>query len=644
MIRTRSIGTAVVLAVAMGLCALPASAFVHIGTPDLQLDDMDSGGKPQTLVISGLADIGDYAFDGSSLDIPFTLQGAGATVWLIIYTVDQNPPLTIEGEGPGAYADAERMDAGWHVYEGVDMLVYKSDGQRFDEGANVITWSGRDMDGAVVPAGDYDLFLAAFDDEATPHVVGPISTWCCNTGGLVINTARGQIADFLRLWQDNMENDWVGNIAGADPINNQSLIDACGDIAGCTTNYNAVTPLNDDLTEFIGSSWSGAAGMWISRFSYDWDTRQITLDEEWGADAGVENGMLMVGDILPPPGRMYQTATNPEKTVIWGTVGVSGIVSKIAAFDVETAEHLASMDHDLSEIFLYDNNGADRSAAPGTFGSFFDGNPDPYGLTMSGHHTSLIVRLDFDGNVKYINRNGDGFGDSKIFAEGVFGDLVYGHTEAPAFKYSASGTRWGWYAGLEAGTDALKNGFMLGEDGSGLFHFEPKNVPVTWPGKNIIVDEDGDWDGMYMTIGGIQTEAEANDWQPLPEPVNALAPLVQLPYDQKRVRLGETATAVSEIDGAVPTSSSLGDAYPNPFNPQTTIRFSLPWVAAISVDVYNTQGQIIRTLVDQEMGPGEFQVTWDGRDDHGAEVATGVYVYRITGPNLQLQKKVTFLK
>jgi flagellar hook assembly protein FlgD len=44
------------------------------------------------------------------------------------------------------------------------------------------------------------------------------------------------------------------------------------------------------------------------------------------------------------------------------------------------------------------------------------------------------------------------------------------------------------------------------------------------------------------------------------------------------------------------------------------------------------------------MGPGEFQVTWDGRDDNGVEVATGVYLYRIEAPNLSLHKKVTFIK
>lgn len=632
-----------IAAAAVVMYAGVAAAFVHPGQPDIQLADLTSGGKPQTLIISGLTDISDYAFDGSSLDIPFSLDGTGATVWLIIYTVDQNPPLTIEGEGPGPYQDSERTATGWHVYEGVDLLVFKSDGKRFEEGSNVITWNGLDMDGNVVPAGSYDLFLAAFEDEAIPHVVGITGPGFGSGRTIYFNTARGEVVNFVDLWSSNMENDWIGNITGADAINNQSVIDACADRDGCTTTYRSATPLNADMTEWIGNNYSGT-GIWISRFSYDWDTRQITVDEEWGIDEGVEGGMLAGGEILPPPGRMYHTTTNADQSLVFGTVGVSGIVSKVAAWEVETGKYVPALDMDFSEIFLYDNNGADRSGGPGTLSRFHDGSPDPYGLSMSGHHTSLIMRTDFEGNVKYMNRNGDGFGDSKVFAEGVFGDLQYGHTEAPAFKYSSYSAKWGWVTGIEAGTDALKNGFMLGEDGSGLFHFEPKNIPVTWPMWNVIIDEDGDWDGMYMSIGGIQTEGEANEFMPLPDPVAGQYPLVQLPYDQKRVSLGSAATAVSQLEGDTPNSYGLGDAYPNPFNPETTIRFSLPWEVSVAVDVYNDQGQKVRSLVNDHMGPGEFQVTWDGLDNNGVEVASGVYLYLIKAPDLTLHKKVTYVK
>ena len=94
----------------------------------------------------------------------------------------------------------------------------------------------------------------------------------------------------------------------------------------------------------------------------------------------------------------------------------------------------------------------------------------------------------------------------------------------------------------------------------------------------------------------------------------------------------------------LPQSAELGNAYPNPFNPKTTINFSLPWEALIKVMVYNDQGQLVRTLVNQNIGPGEFAVSWDGTKDNGDQVSSGMYLYKIEGPNLKMKMKVTFLK
>ena len=158
-----------------------------------------------------------------------------------------------------------------------------------------------------------------------------------------------------------------------------------------------------------------------------------------------------------------------KKSVVYATAGVSGTVSKIAAYSVEDGSLLDEWD--LTDIFMYDNKGSDRSGGPGTMARRYDGQPDPAGITMSGHHTSVTLRLDYAGNILYMNRNGDGYGDSRVFSEGSFGDLQYGHTEAPSFKYSLYSTKWGWVTNIEAGANTTQNGFVLGEDGSGLFPF-----------------------------------------------------------------------------------------------------------------------------------------------------------------------------
>ncbi|MBT6146387.1 MAG: hypothetical protein HOH74_13205, partial [Gemmatimonadetes bacterium] len=606
-----------IAASAIALMAGTASAqFLHIGDPDVQLADLTSGGKPNTLNISGISGLDGYAFGGADLDVSFNLNGSGATVWLIVYTAGRPAPFTIRGEGPGPYADPEHATPGWHVVNGVNTLVFKSPGERFGEGANTIRWNGSDMDGNPVPRGSYNLFLAAFDDEATPHVVGVHSRAFGSGSTFIMNTARGEIVNFDGGEVSNMENDWISNLEGFDLVDNQSVIDACAEREGCNGGIRSATPLNAARTEFIGGQYNSA----LKRFQYNWETRQITMVEDWGADNGAENGILMTGDVLP--GRSYATATNAAKTEVYFTAGVSGTVSKVATWRISDGALIPSKDWDMSDIFMYDNNGSDRSGGPGTLARMFNGEPDPAGITMSGHHTSLTVRTDFDGNIKYMNRNGDNFGDSRVFADGTFGDFAYGHTEAPAFKYALYATKYGWVTNVEAGSDNSRNGFVLGEDGSGLFSFEPKRIPLSWPQLNLIVDEDGPWDGLYMQVGGFGDGAAANDFIPEPEPnedgvvplaILARYPVVQLPYDQKRVNLGMVSTAVEELDAsAKPNDFGLGNAYPNPFNPETTINFSLPWDAPITVNVYNDQGQKVRTLVEGQMSAGEFKVTWDG--------------------------------
>jgi len=78
-----------------------------------------------------------------------------------------------------------------------------------------------------------------------------------------------------------------------------------------------------------------------------------------------------------------------------------------------------------------------------------------------------------------------------------------------------------------------------------------------------------------------------------------------------------------------PTEFALSQNAPNPFNPQTTIRFELPEAAHARLAIYTTAGQLVRTLVDGEVAAGPHEVAWDGRDASGREASSGVYVYRL---------------
>jgi hypothetical protein len=79
--------------------------------------------------------------------------------------------------------------------------------------------------------------------------------------------------------------------------------------------------------------------------------------------------------------------------------------------------------------------------------------------------------------------------------------------------------------------------------------------------------------------------------------------------------------------GDIPSKFSLGN-YPNPFNPSTTIRYDLPKDAGVKMDIYDVMGRKVRTLMDGSRSAGSYSVVWNSRDDHGRDVASGVYLYR----------------
>ena len=81
----------------------------------------------------------------------------------------------------------------------------------------------------------------------------------------------------------------------------------------------------------------------------------------------------------------------------------------------------------------------------------------------------------------------------------------------------------------------------------------------------------------------------------------------------------------------IPKAFKLHQNYPNPFNPQTTIAYDLPDESMVSVEIFNLVGQRIRLLLNsQNQGPGYMQVVWDGRNDQGKLMGSGVYLYSIT--------------
>ncbi|MDZ7340451.1 MAG: T9SS type A sorting domain-containing protein [candidate division KSB1 bacterium] len=91
---------------------------------------------------------------------------------------------------------------------------------------------------------------------------------------------------------------------------------------------------------------------------------------------------------------------------------------------------------------------------------------------------------------------------------------------------------------------------------------------------------------------------------------------------------------------AKPSGYSLSQNYPNPFNPETAINFSLKEAGRVTLTIYNLQGQLVRTLVDEEKLAGSYSVMWDGKSDNGTLVGSGIYYYKLRANGFKATKKL----
>jgi len=113
----------------------------------------------------------------------------------------------------------------------------------------------------------------------------------------------------------------------------------------------------------------------------------------------------------------------------------------------------------------------------------------------------------------------------------------------------------------------------------------------------------------------------------------------------------DTTTSVQNTPELIPVTFRLGQNYPNPFNPSTTIPFKAGSrklgagsPTRTTLKIYNVLGQLVKTLVDEEKSPGNYQLIWDGKDQRGDEVSSGIYFYQLKAGNYKETRKMSLLR
>jgi hypothetical protein len=147
------------------------------------------------------------------------------------------------------------------------------------------------------------------------------------------------------------------------------------------------------------------------------------------------------------------------------------------------------------------------------------------------------------------------------------------------------------------------------------------------------------------------------------KPIATSGAMVNLEFEVLQTELGEPSSPlnISEItinEGNIavniqsakfttgtplPKEYALSQNYPNPFNAQTVIKYQLPKADRVVLKIYNTLGQDVRTLVDEEKKAGYHSINWDGKNKEGVNVSSGIYIYRIQAGDFMKVRKMLFV-
>ncbi len=119
---------------------------------------------------------------------------------------------------------------------------------------------------------------------------------------------------------------------------------------------------------------------------------------------------------------------------------------------------------------------------------------------------------------------------------------------------------------------------------------------------------------------------------------------LQAATDAAKAKYDVLVSVPKDKNGQVPADFSLSQNFPNPFNPATNIQFNLLQRSDVRLTVYNLHGQLVRTIASGEFDAGSHEASWDGLDEQGDAVGSGIYVYRLTAGQTDISKKMLLVR
>jgi len=549
-----------------------------------------------------------YSFDGSELKIPVQVSGTSAGLILCVFTRDKANEIP----------ETQNGFLGWHYVNKVDTCLYYSALQGFGIGSNTVVWEGKDQDGGVIPAGDYTYYMWAYDNMGTKTKMSDFTTW--STRAYKFQEVNENGLPMANPFFYRHHQRWV---VGGDPSDSTLL---------------------QSTTVTHVSGWGGANKPQVD--PYDFNYFYVAVN-----NAEAKNGSICKFKWVPGGAAELQTG--------WGEDGFATIYSREGgncpgAFSDGTYLYGAtdsSGNEPEVNFYIYDMDGGlvdeidltewwshpDEFAAGGQMNGGMNAVSLRHNKLFLNSHRSCIVQMvdplrylesdEWSDFFVWTNENGDYVLDHNFEDTAALPWVCFDYNVGP-YTYSMSSDD-NQFSGVNAYDVGAVSFGLLAPDGTGLGYFAFSGETAGWKKGIKYIDSDTPFDGIYCD--NMHTGGSHYDW----DVEKAETGLYFIGHDS----ISGLITSGVGVAEAAPAAFSVAQNSPNPFNPATTISFSLAEAGNVAVEVFNVAGQKVDTLVDGFMSAGSHSMVWDASD-----FSAGVYFYTVKSGGFSKTMKMTLVK
>jgi hypothetical protein len=269
----------------------------------------------------------------------------------------------------------------------------------------------------------------------------------------------------------------------------------------------------------------------------------------------------------------------------------------------------------LDDFELGTNNWWDPDGSGSTYGTFYDAGQDwSTNSTTFGKDSLTVYDGLYSARLTYQWAHPDSAGLIREYP---------GSGDPQTVEFTSFDKLEVWLYGNASG-DMFR--FVVDDHGDiGGAHEASVWMPIDWTGWQLV-----SWD-----LSADSVVAWFNGNGILEGPIS---------FDSFQIEKGVATAVEPQAIDEVPSQYSLSQNYPNPFNAETSIRYSIGTAGHVSLRVYNVTGQLIKTLVDDQRMVGEYTAVWNGTDEDGQHLASGVYFCRMESGAWTETIKMSFLR